>query len=493
MSISASQIAKAIPSVLGAGGSNASLNALLLSQAAVTPIGAGIPFSSADAVGQQFGFTSLEYEFAQGYFGGINNALALPATLYIMQYPAVAVGAWLRSGSLAAMTLAQLQALSGTLTLTVDGTEISSASINLSAATSFSNAADLILAGFTAPPFTIAWSSTLSAFVITDSTTGTGSTISYASGTLASGLKLDQAGGAVLSQGAAAATPAEFMPLVLQALTSWAMFATTWEPVTTDKVAFAKWTSAQNSGYAYVMADTDVNNASAVNFSTTATAQIVEAGYSGTIPIYGDITHAAMVCSWAASLNFNQTNGRVDLAGISSPTAQPYVTDSGIAAQLTDNGVNFYGDYANKGTQYHIFENGVVTGPWLWADSYMNQIAFNDELESDQLALLTSNVAIPYNAAGYALIESAYADTIQKYLAFGAIRVGVPLSSSQKQAIFNAVGADVSAQLESQGFYLYIQPASAATRVARTSPNITLYYTDGGAVQSLVINSIEIQ
>lgn len=493
MSISASQLAKAIPSVLGAGGTNASLNALLLSQATSTPIGGAIAFNSADAVGQQYGFTSPEYEFAQGYFGGITNALALPALLYVMQYPPEAVGAWLQSGSLEGMTLAELQALSGDLTITVGGTQYASQTIDLSTATSFSDAASTILAAFTTPPFTIEWDSQLNAFVVTSTATGAAITMSYGSGTIAAGLKLDQAGGAVLSKGGDAATPATFMPAALAALSAWAMFATTWEPVTDDKIAFAKWTSAQNSGYAYVMFDTDVNNASSANFASTATAQIVAAGYSGTVPVYGDITHAAMVCSWAASLNFNQTNGRIDLAGISSPTAKPYVNDSAIAEQLVLNGVNFYGNYANKGSQFNVFQSGVITGPWKWADSYMNQIAFNDELESDQLALLTSNISIPYNASGYALIESCYADTIQKYLTFGAIRTGVTLSESQKQAIFNKVGADVSAQIQSQGFYLYIQPATPATRVERSSPPITIFYTDGGDVQSLTINSIEIQ
>lgn len=493
MSINVSQIAQAIPSVLSAGGVNASLNALLLSESTLTPVGSALSFATAETVGQRYGYSSPEYEFAAGYFGGVNNAISLPGELLITQYPSVDVAAWLAGGSLASMTLAQLQALSGTITITVNGTQYPSSTISLSGATSFSNAATLIEAGFTSPPFAVSWSSQLNAFVFTSSTTGASSTIDYATGSLATSLLLTQAGGATASQGSAAATPATFMPTVLAITGAWAQFATTWEPALSDKVSFAQWTSGQNSGYAYVMFDTDPNNASSANFSQTATAAIVAAGYSGTIPIYGDMTHAAMVCSWAASLNFSQTNGRMDLAGISSPTAKPYVTDSSVAQQLVANGVNFYGDYANKGSTYYIFQTGLVTGQWLWADSYMNQIAFNDELESDQLALLTSGISIPYNAAGNALIESCYADTIQKYLNFGAIRTGVTLSSSQKQALYAKVGADVSAQIQTQGYYLYIGPETAVMRAARTSPPITLFYTDGGDVQQLIINSVEIQ
>ena len=493
MSISASQLAQANPSVLSAAGNNAALTTLLLSQNSTTPIGTPLSFPSADTVGQHYGYQSTEYQFALDYFGGINGALALPASLLIMQYPSTAQGAWLQSGSLASMTLAQLQALSGTLTITVDGTPNTSATINLSAATSFSNAASLILAGFTSPTFTCAWNSQLSAFVFTSNATGSTQTITYASGTLATPLLLTAAGGAVLSQGAAAATPATFMPTVLAATTQWALFTTTWLPVLADMVAFAQWTGAQNEQYCYVQYDNDPNLYSSSNFGSSAAGEIYAAGYGGTIPVYGDITTASIVCAWAACLNFSQRNGRTDLAGVSSPSVQPSVTDSTIAAQLVLNKINFYGDYANKGSQFQAFEPGAVTGKFLWADSYVNQIKFNDDLQSDQLSLLTSVRSIPYNVAGNALIESAYADTIQSHLNFGTIRTGVTLSASQIQQLYNNIGADVSQQIQTQGYYLYIGPNTAAMRVARTSPPITLYYTDGGDVQSLVINSTEIQ
>lgn len=493
MSISASQLAQANPSVLSAAGNNAALTALLLSQSSTTPINTALSFPSADAVGLYYGYQSTEYQFALDYFGGINNALALPASMLVMQYPATAQGAWLQSGSLKGMTLAQLQALSGTLTITVDGTANTSATINLSSATSFSNAASVILAGFTSPTFTCAWNSQLNAFVFTSNVTGKTQTITYATGTLAAPLLLTSAGGAVLSQGANAATPTTFMPTVLATTTQWATFTTAWQPVLADMVAFAQWNGAQNEEYTYVQYDTDPNLYSSSNFGLSAAGEIYAAGYEGTVPVYGDITTASIVCAWAACLNYSQRNGRTDLAGVSSPSVQPSVTDSTIAAQLVANKVNFYGDYSNKGQQFQAFEPGAVTGRFLWADSYVNQIKLNDDLQADQLNLLTTVRSIPYNAAGNALIESAYADTIQAHLNFGTIRTGVKLSASQIQQLYNNIGADVSQQIQTQGYYLHIGPNTAAMRVARTSPPITLYYTDGGDVQSLTINSVEIQ
>jgi hypothetical protein len=71
----------------------------------------------------------------------------LPSTLYFYQYNEAAVAAYLRGGSLAALTLAQLQAFSGTIIVSIDGATVTSPNIDLSTATSFDNAATLIQAG----------------------------------------------------------------------------------------------------------------------------------------------------------------------------------------------------------------------------------------------------------------------------------------------------------------------------------------------------------
>jgi hypothetical protein len=62
-----------------------------------------------------------------------------------VQYPTVAVAAYLRGGDVAALTLAQLQAIMGQLSVTVDGV-VKAGNVDLSAATSFSSAAQIIQA-----------------------------------------------------------------------------------------------------------------------------------------------------------------------------------------------------------------------------------------------------------------------------------------------------------------------------------------------------------
>src|SRR6185312_14306830 len=86
-----------------------------------------------------------------------------------------------------------------------------------------------------------------------------------------------------------------------------------------------------------------------------------------------------------------------------------------------------------------------------------------------------------------------FADPINAAVNFGTIRTGINLSASQVQELYNAVGFDVSQAINAAGYYLDIKDAPASTRVARQSPPMTLYYTDGGSVQALSLASIEVQ
>lgn len=143
-SIPASAIVAVTPSVLGAGGSPLSLNTVMLTADPSIPIGAVQPFANLAAVAAQFGGAAAETICAGVYFGGFLGCDVIPGTLYFTQFNTAAVGAYVRGGSVAGMTLAQLQALTGTLIVTVNGEIVTSSSINLSAATSFSNAATLM-------------------------------------------------------------------------------------------------------------------------------------------------------------------------------------------------------------------------------------------------------------------------------------------------------------------------------------------------------------
>jgi len=499
MSIPASQIVQVNPGVISAGGSALALNGVILTENTSVPIGMAMPFVDASSVSDYFGPTSAEALLAATYFLGFDNKTQTPGQLFFWQYNASAVAAYLRSGSLSAMTLAELQALSGTISLTVAGVAENSTTINLSAATSFSDAATIIQAGFTSPPFTVTYDSQLSAFVFTTTATGSAETITVASGTLAASLNLTTATGAVLSQGADATTQTASMNALMQQTLNWACFMTAWEPtLASDKVAFASWTNGQNNRFVYINRE---SSAAAKTYpdTTTATASIIVQGYSGTCSVYCDATldpnglTAAFVMGAAASIDFSRTNGRITFAFKYQSGLAASVTDSTTGNDLELNGYNFIGSYATANDSFTWLYPGSVSGKYEFLDEYINQVYLNSQLQLAMMTLLAGTNSIPYNNDGYALIHAAAMDPITQALNFGSIRQGVSLSTLQAAEVNNAAGLQIDKTLSTRGWYLQIQDATAQVRGARQSPPMSLWYMDGGSVQEINLASILIQ
>ena len=489
-----SQVSNVVPSVLSAGGSAVDLNAVMLTQNSLAPYGSMLTFSSAANVGAYFGQASTEYSLATIYFSGFNGCTKTAGQLQFTRYPETAIGAFLNGASVASLGLSGVQALTGTLIVTSNGTQFTSGTINLSAATSLSNAATIIQAAFTSPTFTVSYSSQTGGFIFTSTTTGATSTLTYATGTISTALGLTAATGALLSQGAAIGVPATFMASVLSLTQNWATFMTVWESVLTEKQAFAAWSNSQGPRYMYVCADSDVNALTANN-TVTFGNYLQTNSYIGTCAIYGTVSHAAFVCGFAASLDFSRLNGRATLAFKNQSGLTAYVTNQSNYAAVVSNGYNTYGAYGsnNPANNQNWMAPGYVSGSWSWVDTYLNQIWLNANLQLAMVNLLTSVNSIPYNKTGSGLIYASAMSPIQSAINFGAIRKGIPLSTAQVAQIQYILGFDASSSITAQGFYLQIVDASATTRGLRQSPSITLLYADGESIQQLNLASIAIQ
>lgn len=577
------------PSVLSAGGSGLVLNTLMLTKSIRVPIGTIMSFSTPAAVQAFFGGVSPEANFAgggtnlgSGYFGGFDTSTIKPGSLLVAQYNPTAVNAYLWGGNASAITLTQLQGFNASLTVTINGTPTTE-TINLSGATSFTNAAQLIEAalaisgpqeatfsgtiastvltvtgsitgnpiavgqkitgaGVTVDTFiasfgtgtggagtynltvasTVGGSETItsfapavyfdsvtSAFVINSGTTGPSSTMAFASGALATDLLLTAATGAYLSQGAAAAVPGTLMTGLTSVSTNWITFTHCFDPDNGSgyaiKLAFAAWNSAQNNRYMYVPFDTDPTPLTENPDSACFSAAVNAASISGTSiqsePL-GDQNLCAFVCGAVASINFNQAGGRISMAFRKQAGLVPGVT-SGTAAinlggnpQVTGdrgNGYNYYGAIATANQNFIDYQRGFVSGPFLWIDTYVNQIALNAALQLDLMTLLEQSNSLPFNAATNSAIESALAPTIQQYISFGAIVEGVTLSTSQiAQANSLAGGLNIGPTLQTQGYYLYIPTASSIVRQGRGPQPMTFLYCDGGSVQSFSLSTVTV-
>ena len=576
--IPAKQIVNVSPSVLAASGSALDLNGLVLTTSTRVPIGAVLSFSSPASVNSFFGPTSTEAGIAAVYFAGFDNSNVKPGAILFAQYNTGNVAAYVRGGNVSGLSLTQLQAISGSLAVTIDGV-LKSASINLSAATSFSNAAEIIagalgiegvqgasfIGSITGTVLTVAsgltgtlavgdtidgsgvttgtyiasfgtgtgglgtynlsnsmsvsneamtamtpavqYDSVLGAFSIFSGTAGGASTIGYASGAAAVSLALTQATGAMLSQGSAAAAPSAFMSALVRVTQNWASFmlafAADAPDTNTNRLAFAAWTSLQNNRYMFVCWDTSIAPTLAVPATSSLGYAIAQANYSGTFLVWenADYNDAGFVMGIAASIDFSQSNGRTTFkfrqqAGhIASVTDEQVAVNLGGSPSVGDrgNGYNFYGAYAPANDEFLFLANGIISGPFLWADSYVNQIWLNNALQLALIVFLVNAKSVPYNVDGNTLIEAALNDVIQQGLTFGAYRAGVQLSASQIAQVNAQAGKDIATTLAQRGWYLLIGQASPEVRQARGTPPMAFFYVDGESVQYINLASVALQ
>lgn len=583
-SIPAEQLADVESSVLSPGGTAVDVIGLMLSNSTRAPVGSVLSFPSGQAVTSYFGSGSVESVKAEGgvgmgsgYFGGFFLAARRPARILVAQYNQDDVGAYLRGGDVSALTLAQLQAISGTLAVTINGVA-KTGSPNLAGSTSFSDAATKIadaldIEGTAGAAFTaaiaattmtvsavssgtlavgqlvdgsgttagtyitalgsgtggtgtytvnasqtvgseamttsnpgVSYDSVSGAFVVASDTAGAGSTIAFATGTIADDLKLQAAQGAVLSQGAVAAVPATFMAALIAQNRNWVTFFTAFEPddpgENTVKQAFAAWATTQNNRFAYLCGDTDVTPTTTLPATSSLGYVLANNGSKGTALLWqpSDMNVPAFVSGAAASIDFSERGGRISFAFrqqagmVAGQTDATAAVNLGGNPQTSDrgNGYSFYGAYGSANEEFVWLQRGFVTGEFQWLDSYVNSIWFDSACQNALLDLQRNSRSIPYTVPGRVLMKSALADPIKAALNFGMFGPG-PLSDSQIAAVNQAAGANVASTLQTQGYYLQILQATAQVRAARTTPPAKLWYIDSGSVQAITLASIALQ
>jgi hypothetical protein len=651
--IPASDIVDVVPSVISAGGDALDVIGLILTTSTRIPIGTVPSFPDAEAVGTYFGSGSAEKSFADTYFAGFNNAAKRPGSILFAQYNESAVAAFLRGGDVSGLTLTQLQALTGNLSITVDGYARAATGVSLSAATSFSSAAGIIetalnavapteasvtaavgakiTGAISATTLTVsavaggvvrvgavvtgsgvtagttitalgsgtggtgtytvsasqsvgsealvcsdnvltvsavgsgtiavgqsATGSGLTTAVVTALGTGTGTTgtyilngspqqfdsaavtmkgtavavtydstsggfvvtsgvlgapessIAFATSTLAAGVKMTEATGAVISQGADAAEPDTFMDGIIAVTTNWVTYATMFDPDggsgNTIKLEFAAWKNTALGGdrFAYICWDTDASAATVTPDSGSMGIILGANNDSGTCLIWAPddatgIELAAFICGAAASIDFEETNGRITFAFKSQDGIAASVTTATAAANLggdpqgssRGNGYNFYGAYGAANQNFIWFQRGFVTGDFLWLDAFIDQVQLNNSLQAALLNLENNARSIPYTAAGRATIEQALADPIAAGLNFGSFAPG-EISNSQAAEVNQQAGASIASTIQTQGYYVQIGVATAVVRNERRSPPCKFWYLDRGSVQAITLNSIAV-
>jgi hypothetical protein len=349
----------------------------------------------------------------------------------------------------------------------------------------------------------VTYDSVSGALVVTSGVNGPASTAAFATGTAAAPLLLTSATGAVLSQGAAPQTPAAFMTALIGQNVNWVNFMTHFDPDggsgNAVKQQFAAWKNTALGGnrFGYFCWDPDASPA-ASNPAAASLGQILKANNdSGTLLIWeGGATVDTGLCAFAlglaASINYQQTNGRTDFAFRQGAGEIANVTDINTATNLLANGYCFYGAYGAANASYVWFQNGQITGPFAWADSYQTQVWLNSFFQTQLLALFQNSLSVPFTQAGVSLIQQACQTVIQQGLAFGAFAPNT-LTASQVAEVNNMAGANIAGTLQAQGYALVINIPSQIVQAARGPWPMQFFYIDRNSVHSLDLSSVLVQ
>ena len=480
-SIPASDIVNILPSALAAGGSELSLNTVVFTAASKFPIK---QYFDLDTVRDDFGSTSNEYKFAETYLQGFSGSTIKPYSVFFAEYVNANKAATLIGLSLRSTTLEQLKLVNGTLNVTIDGT-LKTGTVNLSTATSFSDAATLIATALTA---VVTFDTQLQSFVIASGTTGETSSISFGSGTAADALGLSEVGGAIVNNNTVADTADSALERVTDETLNFAPITGLGFDLDWFK-DLAMWVTKQNHRF-WLFQYGKEPTATIANSTANFAAWLKENDVADVTPIYGDIEHAAFACGSVASIDFSEVNGRVTLDFRSQSGIKASVTSKQDAKALEANGYAFYGAWATANDRFQFMRNSIVTGEFAWANTYAFQIWLNQGFQLDGIIGLQQYKSIPPNNEGKSLYRAIFQDRINNGKAFGGIVAGMKLTEQQKSVINRETNSQSAAsQVELTGWYMYVGDAVNVQGAARKRFPAKFFYSDGGSIQGINMTS----
>ncbi|REF28685.1 uncharacterized protein DUF3383 [Xenorhabdus cabanillasii] len=482
--IPASDIVSILPGVVGTGGNSLALNALFITKNTPQAMLGVKAFGSAEQVAEIFGTKSKEHESAQVYFAGFVGSTTRPETLYIASMVTSAQGAKLVGSK---VPLRDFNHIPQGLALDIDGKR-HAVTITPADIKSYSALADAVSASL-AKTGTCKYDVTSRTFSIEGATKGVAGTISFGSGELAEYMGLTEAAGAQQNDGLNADTIDELMPRITKSVNNFVSVMAIGDFSSDEKLSISKWVTLQNDCYVHVLYSFSQEMAALEAISNT----IRESDIGGTCLMYGDHTHGAFACTYAASLNFNELNGRATFAFRRQEGLKPTVTDKTLADELLRFGWNFYGAYGTANDRFVFVNKGTISGKFKWLDSYVNQVYLNSQLQLALMTMLTSFKSIAYNEVGRATHRAAIQDPINQMRNFGGIQRGIALSEQQKKQINTEAGFDAAAQINAEGWCVRIGETPAQTRGLRKSMPLKLWYADGGSVQQVELPSINVQ
>ncbi len=438
-------------------------------------------YASLAAVAGDFGSTAPEYLAAAIFF----DQTPTPALLYI--------GAWARtaqSGVLVGSILSATQQAitnftsitNGGLTITVDGAQHAITGMNFASVTNLNGVASIFQTAL-AGSATVTWDATNTVFRVKSASTGTSSSVTFATapgnGTDVSGLLgLTSAAGGYVQAGIAAETPLAAVTALALMTNAWygLMFAAATPPAASDHIAVAGFIQGSSPSHIYGVTTQDTTTLNA-NTSTDLASQLQALAYTRTFIHYSSSSPYACagIFGNAFTVNFNGSTTTITIkfkqdVGVTAET----LTETQAAA-LNQKNCNVFVNYNNA--------TAIIQQGQMCSGVFFDTIHGTDWLQNDiQTAIyndLYSATKIPQTDAGVTRLINDVTGCLHQAVVNGLVAPGVWLGP--------AVGAIVTGQTLPNGYYVYapqVSTQSAAARAARQAPVIQACIKLAGAIHS---------
>lgn len=445
-------------------------------------------YSSLDGVLVDFATTDPEYKAAALFYAQVPQ----PKDLFIGKWAEAAVAGRLYGGALstAQQALSAFTAVSdGGMKVDVDGTEKDLADLDFSLATTLPGIATIVTTAL-ASSATVTYDSVNKRFMVKSATTGTTSTVSFATapdtGTDVS-LLLNLT--SALSAKAVGGVAAESMLDGVKAIAAksndfFGLAIATASPADDDILAVAEYIEATNRFLVTTTQDADALDASSTD---DLAYKLKDAGYNRTACQYSSSSPFAAVSMFArqASVAFDQQSSTITLQFKNEVSVQAEDLTESSAATLAAKNCNVFVKYNNSTA---IIQHGTVaSGQYIdsivglsWLSNALQVALFN--------ALYTSTTKIPQTDPGVNQLVATAHQIMDSAVNNGLVAPGVWTGP--------AIGAIKTGQTLTAGYYIFaplVATQSLADRAARKSPSLQIAVKLGGAIHSvdLALNVVQ--
>lgn len=443
-------------------------------------------YTSITDIGADYGTSAPEYLAAALYFGQSPR----PKQVYLGRWAKTATSGVLHGGVLSSgeQAIANFTAVtSGGLSITVDGTAKNLTGINLSAVTNLNGVASAVTTALSGSA-TVTWDNVSKRFAVESATTGTSSTLTYAtapgSGTDISSLMKLRTGQA---SAPVAGIAAEGLDACVNALID---KSNAWYGlyVAANSVNDSSYLAAApiiEAAYPLRIMGVTITNTTALDGSSTTDLGYLlkAAGYRRTFTQYSANPHAAAsLFGRAFTVDFTGQNTTITLKFKQEPGVTPETLTATQAAALKAKNINVFVNYDNDTA---ILQEGTMCNGFFFDEVHGLDWLQNDVQTDVYNLLYTSSTKVPQTDAGMNTILTRVEGRLAQAVNNGLLAPGIWNGPS--------FGGIKTGQYLTKGYYAYASPVddqAQADREGRKATPIQAATKLAGAVHfsDVVIN-----